>query len=339
LVWAGPDEAQKLFAFNAKNGKRLWQHQPKGWISDTHTFSGTPLSLAKGVGIYHDAGKEEIVVLDLATGAEQWRVSSNLNDSYRDESNYVLSDLTSDVITMILMDDDLIPQLRSYALDGSLLSEVPTTAYPGRYQTAMFRGENAFYIAPTNIYKLDKKTGAVLFKADVDASGGFGFADNTLYAAWGQRLSAVDAVSGNTAWHYDEAELRGLFQTPALGKNIYLTYSVMAEQDKTTGEYYPDSWLFALSKEGKEVWRKALSPSDSDLGGTAFAQTPSLIFGGVAVIGDDALLAFTDDGTERWRFPLNAQSRSAGSAGELVYVTAVAPRWRHWLAYLNPAWH
>jgi outer membrane protein assembly factor BamB len=334
LVWAGEDKRETLFAFDAVNGKRLWTHSSGGWLYEAQVH---PLSLAGTIGVYSHKGKEELVALDLATGQEKWRVSSNLDESYVGESNYVLSNQSLNKVIAVLLDESK-QVIRSYDTEGILLSEAKTTAYDPDYFSFIAGDDKEIYIAPGYIYKLNSETGEVMFTAEVDARGGFTFAEQTLYAAWVQDLSALDASSGKTVWNYNEAEMRGLFQSPVISEHIYVTYSVMSKQDKTTGAYYPDSWLFALDKNGQELWRKVVSSESSD-NLVAFAQTPTLIPGGVVVIGETALLAFNGDGTERWRFPLEAQCKSAGSTDELVYVTAGARRYQHWLAYLNPLWH
>ncbi len=334
LVWAGADEREQLFAFDAVHGKHLWKHASGGWLSEAQV---PPLSLAGDLGIYHHTGSEELVALELATGQERWRVRGNLDDTYTGVSSYVLSNQSLDKVIVVLLDE---PQtlLRSYSLEGKLLSEVPTTAYPPDFYAFIAGDDKAIYIAPGYLYKLNTETGEVMFIAKVDSKGGFGSNGQTLYAAWAQDLTAVDASTGATLWRYNESEMRGLFQSPVAGENIYVTYSVTYKTNEATDAYYPSSWLFAFNKEGQELWRKAVSSEGSD-DLSAFGQTPTLIAGGVAVIGETSLTAFNDDGTERWRFPLNARSQSAGSSETLVYITASARRYKHWLAYLNPQWH
>jgi outer membrane protein assembly factor BamB len=338
LVWAGAEERERLFAFDTVNGKRLWTHSSGGWLPDMHIFT-TPLPVAGTVGTYTDMGSSELMALELNTGQELWRVPLSQDNNYsNDGPAYALSNQTLDKIIVVRQKDSL-DVIEGYSLAGKMLWSVSTQASPERFYEGVFGDETALYIAPGPIFKLEPTTGKVLFTSKEDAGGGFSFDGETLYAAWAQGLAALDTTTGETLWTFNEPDMRGLFQSPTTGENIYVTYSVTATKDETTDTYYPDSWLFAFSKKGQEVWRKVISYNNDDLSSAAFGQVPALLPGGVAIIGENALFTFNNDGTERWQFPLKAQCKSAGSGNELVYITAGARRYQHWLAYLNPQWH
>jgi outer membrane protein assembly factor BamB len=334
FVWVETDRhsyAQQLFAFNSLTGKPLWNYQPKGEVSasqQVYEFYSRPLNIGGDIGVYQNQAKGEFVAIDLDTGAERWRVATT------NVENYILSNPALDkviAVEIVPKDGNSTATLKVYTLSGDLLWSVPTTAYAPRFTKNNIIGDDkVIYIGQSSIYKLNSKNGDIIFKTEINAEGGFSLHDQVLYGTFGSRLSAADASTGKILWHYDEPSLRGLLQSPVVSDKIYLTNSAAFNSS--------DSWLLAISKEGREIWRKAISTSDNDTL-IAFAQMPALISGGVVVIGEDALLAFDDKGNERWRFPMNSQSKSAVSKDKLVYVTAGAPRYRHWLAYINPLWH
>jgi outer membrane protein assembly factor BamB len=335
FVWAGPRDQQQLFAFNSIDGKPLWHHQPKGGSSELQ-FYDRPLNFAGDLGVYRARNPGEFVALDLDTGKERWRIAA------KNSWHYILSNPTLDKVIIVEIasdrEDNSTATLKAYTLSGKLLWSVPTTAYRPEFSDSIAGDDRAIYIGLRSIYKLNSKTGDVIFKTEINAESGFNLDDGLLYGAYGSRLSVADASTGKILWHYDEPNLGGLLQSPVVGDKIYLTNSSSRAKDKVTGKFLSSEWLLAISREGKEIWHKPMSSSNSD-SLAAFAQTPAIISGGVVAIGEDALLAFDDRGNERWRFPLKARSKSAASKDNLVYVTAVAPRYKHWLAYINPLWH
>jgi outer membrane protein assembly factor BamB len=322
-------DEQQLFAFDSLSGKSLWHLKHKREESYVRRDS-RPLNFGGDLGVYHDKGTSEFVAVALGTGEERWRVAAS------SEYSYILSnpDLDKVIVAEVVGSKTSTGSLKAYTLTGKLLWDVPTTVYTSHLQSSnpdsiVGDDENIYIGLQESISKLNSKTGNIIFKTNANVDNGFFLRDRILYGAWASRLSAVDAATGKILWQYNEQKSEGALQSPVVGDKIFLTYSVSIEKP------HSGSWLLAINKEGKEIWRKAISPIKSDPS-IAFEQIPALISGGVAVIGEDALLAFDDRGNERWRSPLNARSRSAISKDGLVYVTASVPRYAYWQAYINP---
>jgi outer membrane protein assembly factor BamB len=148
-----------------------------------------------------------------------------------------------------------------------------------------------------------------------------------------QTIAAYDAVTGAQRWAYVQpfqdagAAVRSF---RAMGDSLYAFCACEAEGRRGRG------WLLAVgTRDGRERWR---APVDAFI--ELYQDAPAI--GEKTVIlgseGEDVSARSEVDGSEVWRFR-RAAGRSVAAGGGLVFATDRGPRWRHWLAHVNPDWH
>ena len=157
----------------------------------------------------------------------------------------------------------------------------------------------------------------------------------TLYRALDERqaIAAFDATGGAHRWTYARpSDLQGYlgpFRTS--GDALYAFCLCRTEPDDRNR-----GWLLAVeTSTGRERWRIPVRAQIELLW-----DAPAITGGAVVLAsedGRDVVARSSNDGRERWRIRREA-GRAAASDGYLVFFTDRAPRWRAWLALLNPAW-
>jgi len=216
--------------------------------------------------------------------------------------------------------------------------------------------DHVIHIAPTNrLTVLAATTGKIQFELEGQFLGRTVVYENAIYQFGPEAIAAYDLTTGKSLWRRPNSVSKQTITDVLMG-------ALEAETVYTRSYQFPVSASLATpgtvtlealdAQTGKLRWQKQFPhPGGIDL---AVTPVPSAI-GVTAVVGQTssdptALQLVTLDrqtGATRWTFPLRiaAQHRPVriygllGSNHKQVFVRDYAPRFRHWLARLNPNWH
>jgi outer membrane protein assembly factor BamB len=156
--------------------------------------------------------------------------------------------------------------------------------------------------------------------------------DDALYGVE-SHIAAFDPATGTERWSYQpELEQNAYIQRVVVGATT--VYALVLSQDRGGRLLAVDSSI------GQALWEQPLAPYLM----AVLMQRPAVGTDAVFALGMEGeatrLLALSQtDGTPRWHFPMNDISHSPATDGTRAFVTDIAPRWRNWLAHLNPRWH
>ncbi len=352
--------AWKFVALDATSGQPLWEFIPdpklyKDVVTQrgsvySGTALGTPVVTADSVyvDIISKGGiAPELVALDAATGALKWTVKPAW---HRFVNQYPGVAPAGERVVIMQEDDSGVALQALDAQTGTFLWQTSLEhaggdvkggqQYNGRYLVANNR--SVFLNTGDTTEAFDLDTGALQFRIDRYSNKQIEVAGATLYALMAESLTAFDAATGAEHWMYGGGCAGGfLVRFQADQESVYASCETGVWE---SGGKSGDVWLFAVAAEdGHERWRTRVIES-----AVVPPQMPAIGAESVFVIGgqggqspkNQVRALSTADGTERWRFPTRHSGLgSVATDGHSVFVTDVSPRWRNWLARLNPAWH
>lgn len=372
---AGDTFDWKLAAFDAASGRRVWQFSPNLQFKSDANLDGiatgllAPYASADNVYAYVsiEDGEDQLVALNAVTGKQRWTI--NREWSKFDKLGVVA---IGDRIIFISPEKDptRIPigklqenKVILKALDtrtAKLIWQVKLNDIP--YED-LFQGSNlpSILIASdrTVFFKLgitrayDLATGKLQFKIDDRNGDEIKLINSTLYSFGYGELTAFNAATGAQMWTRSEGKDRnrtcaGRPGSPsrfqASVEVVYVTCSI-AKSKYVENE---EGWLLALNpKDGRERWFKQINSGYWDL----YESLPASNSESVFIIRDNkdaeegmvaqVLALSAKNGVEVWKFQLKEDDflQPPATDGDRVFIIDTAPRWRNWLAHLNPAWN
>lgn len=333
----GDGERWTLSAFEADGGRPIWQFEPpaRPRVEAVSMALTTPYLTADHAFLrFETIDGASLLVVDAASGRTAWSADHLAFGRYSRHTDLVA---VGDLVLVPTLRDG---QLTARALRTSDGTEVWAASLgPAEFPRSdlgpfLAADPSTFYVGlPDGIVALDTRTGARRFRAEVESDGSGGqlvLADGTLYRRSGlYTIDAFDPATGAHRWSYRPPfeAWRGALRSFSVGGGLLAAYCACdTEQPDRSG------WLLAVdAASGAERWRTPMA-AYLDL-----YQDMPLVAGGIVVSGsedDDVVARSAEDGRERWRFPRERGQLAAGD-GRLIFVTDLAPRWRHWLALLG----
>ncbi|HKE98514.1 MAG TPA: PQQ-binding-like beta-propeller repeat protein [Actinomycetes bacterium] len=335
----------RLLAFDAGSGRRLWSYAP-----DWAAFPGAvpersarlrPYPAPGRVYLVLAAGEGEstLVALDAAGGRPLWSVRGVLDPAPGEEPAVLAAGEA--VVAAGLEPGGRTVRLSALArADGRLRwrASVPL----GRRLTIpevvdqpflANDGRTLWYGPDGTLASFDLATGAPLATRRGVAGTQLGLRGGTLYRSSPSALEALDPVTGSSRWRYTRPPAPGgALRRFALGDGA--VFAVGAEAGGI--------WLDAVdATDGRERWRTQAATAPGD---TLYLHAPAAVRDAVLVAtgsgaGDRTVTARSPaTGAVRWRF-VTRGGGDVAAAGGRAFVTDLGPRWRHWLARVNPAWN
>jgi len=189
------------------------------------------------------------------------------------------------------------------------------------------------------VYAFDPNTGEQQFRINAARGSRIRVEGATLYTSQSDRLMAFDAATGQQKWVH--MWNRRIGYLTGFSVNLDSIY-VYCNCDGDAGGRSDEGWLIALdTRDGNERWAKPIT----DMSSIPLFTVP--VLAGDAVMtaaGSEDRFGVTAldpaDGKQRWSFVTHGLiSTWLAQEGGRVIVLDRSPRWRNWLASLNPAWH
>ena len=333
-----------LTAFDAASGRQQWQFGlPEASQTDDlqalDTVLAEPFVTAERVYARVERTRGvALIAVDAASGRLEWtfdEAEAGARSGYTDvavaNGRVAVPAREGDGLALQGLDARSGAPLWRVVPDRAALPRTDLGPFLAADESTVFLGINRAALA------FDAASGAQRFQIDEppDQTGGQVWLDgSTLYRRSGlTTIVAHDAATGAPRWTYRQpvpdpgAALRSF---RAAGESLYAFCACAVENHGDRG------WLLAVdTRDGRERWR---APLDAYI---ELYQDKLAIGSQTVILGserEDVVARSAADGSERWRFR-RTTGRSVGAADGLVFATDRSPRWRHWLASINPAWH
>ncbi|MBX3081407.1 MAG: PQQ-binding-like beta-propeller repeat protein [Anaerolineae bacterium] len=366
-----PNYGWELRALDSASGARVWTFTPDpkqfGKVAAEITASFGAIVTQDTVYVTLVALDYQVwlVALDVQTGQVKWAHSDlYFNDSgfrglaglilnYAQYSKYTV--VGDKVFALLRAEDDDDPDapttttaLTLIALNaqtGETLWSKPITldnSKADKVVETMVATETDVYLSIDKTYVYDAATGDL--KQTEDAALVF-ITSNTIYQQHELTLTATDRATGQQRWQYTPPANTGCMRFTVNEQTLY-AFCARGEDDSVklddAAKKLPANWtnfLLALDVQtGAERWRKPIAENLF----TVVGQVPATYGDRVVVVGgalgELRVVALTSSGDEAWSYHLERGYDLAVSDGNRVFVTDTRPRWRGWLAWLNPAW-
>lgn len=347
-------------AFDVASGRRLWEFVPDKRFRGPCALivDAVPSAAPDQIFVFYaeakwpDDANLTLIALDAASGKPQW----TFNPTYippRGLLNYsglavtdgylaVLHSSSPSRSRAILVGLNARSGERQWSVD---LDAVTATSAVSYLLDGPFGSDDAVILGNSStIYAFDPRTGASTFTLDEGGSW-LWLHETTLYRHDRRAgLATFDATSGAHRWTYIPEACRVFHLTE---RDLWIgpeAVYVASTCDRTaTGR--ASGLLIALDPQhGTERWRTRVA--DDRWNASTSAVSAQGVFTRVRDrspgTGKDrywVLALASVDGSERWRFPLGVPASRIAADDRHVFVIDTSPRWRNWLAGLNPAWH
>ncbi len=335
----------KRLSLDAATGQQQWEFAYR----QGDFILGPPLVDADVVlDEIHD-GHETVVVLNATTGEQLWSFSyayTGYDDSL--EHSYALS--TNRIVALT--------EQGIQAFDKHTGEPQWQQDYDGERAAFVANDQMVGVIGRDEINLYDIQTGALQYNLTAnDYIHQFQLDGSILYYfSHDVTVSAFDTESHSLLWTYEPPVLdshddRYISHLQAAEQMVYINVQFWKQNDDESRDDW-QVWLFALDVNGQEQWRKKLADIESeldraeirmfqDIGWPALSAEAIFIIRG-AYEQQELVALSAADGSERWHFPiwaLSGTSSSPATDGDYVFIMDRAPRWRNWLAHIDPAWH
>lgn len=216
-------------------------------------------------------------------------------------------------------------------------------------------GRQIFHISPAEaVTAIDGQTGTVQFRLAGRFWGRTRVTDTAIYQFGPTAIAAYNVTTGQRLWQQAIAIPETMETDVLLGTTDEQTVYAHLYQFPKNAQKGQIHILALEAKNGQERWRKQFEHP----GAVEIVTRPVTSSTGVTVVVGNTTTADPVDlqlvtldarnGETRWRFPLrivqqeHAVARIYGlmsSDPKRVFIRDFGPRFRHWLARLNPNWH
>lgn len=344
IIWEGYPRTYKRLSLDTTTGQRQWEFA----FCRSCFVVDPPLVDADVVLDEINDGHETVVVLNATTGEKLWSFSYSYTGYDNSlEHSYALS--TNRIVTLT--------EQGIQAFDKHTSEVLWQQDYDGERASFVANDQMVCVIGRDEISLYDIQTGALQYNhAANDYIHQFQLDGSILYYfSHDVSVSAFDTESHSLLWTYVPPVLashddRYISHLQAAEQMVYINIQSWRQNDDGSRDDW-QAWLFALDADGHEQWRKKLADIESefdrleirmfqDAGWPAIGAESIFVIRGAYERQRELVALSAADGSEQWRFPLWASSISSPATnGDYVFIMDRAPRWRNWLAHLNPAWH
>ena len=358
----------ELRSLDAATGALKWTFTPEsgtfGTLAAEITAAFAPVATADTVyvSLINLDYQAWLVALDAQTGQVKWQQPNlyfsdasfkGLTGMILDTQHYAKFGVAGDKVYALLRvettaSDDKLLALKLTALDahtGKTLwsSDLAVDAStPDIVMNVVVANERHVYVTTDKTAVFDAQTGTP--QATEDAAL-IVISDDAIYRRSEKALTVTERTTDQHRWQFAFPADLGCSGIAVGTQNVYL-FCTQIQQDKmddsSDEDKSQDKWenfLVALDvRTGTERWRKPIAENLF----TILTQTPATMGDRVAVVGgalgELRVMTFTAEGEAAWSYHLRYSYDQATSDGSRVYVVDTRPRWRGWLAWINPAW-
>ncbi len=365
----------QLTAFNATSGRRIWQYSPnlrqgesRAKLDGVSTGLLAPYASEDSVyaSISIENGEDQLVAIDAATGRQRWVIKREWSifdklgvvtvdnrviivSPEKDPTRIPIGKLPENKVMLRVLDARTATQVWQVKLN-----DIP---YEDLFQglnlpSVLVASDRTVFFKPgiTRAYNL--ATGKLQFKIADRNGDEIKLINSTLYSFGYGELSAFNAVTGDQLWTRGNAKNSNLTCAGKLGsprrfqassKLVYVTCGIAGRKS-----IEDEGWLVALdTKNGSERWFKQVNSGYWDLFESLPASNSESVFiirktkNETGKIVAEILTLSAKNGAEIWKLRLKEEDflQPPVTDGDRVFVIDTAPRWRNWVAQLNPAWH
>jgi outer membrane protein assembly factor BamB len=367
-----PNYTWELRALDAASGSLMWSFTPDpaqfGKVAPQLTSAFAPVTTQDTlyVSVINLDYQAWIVALDVQTGAIKWlhqdlyfsdTSMTGISGMIFDAVNHPKFTVAGDKVFAVLRNDqtdtanrtnETIP-LTLAALNaqtGDPLWSSPITLKFGEADAVVdilvTDGQNVYFTGEQT-YVFDAQTGAA---KPTEPEALVVVSDDAVYKQQDKTLTAIDRANGQQRWQITVGEKLGCGLFAVSQQNVYRFCSMVEDEASSTDdddtEKPPSEWgtfLIALDVQtGAERWRKPIAENPY----TVLTQLPTVFGDRVTVIGGALgnlrVMTLTADGNEVWAYRVFRSYEQTITDGSRIYVMDTRPRWRGWLAQINPAW-